>query len=76
MPPNLSVSQNDWDNLYQQFQNKNIIGGDFNCHHIMWRYQEHTHQPNLLVEVIIENWKSNENEYIKSFTFSDRSDLN
>lgn len=35
-PPNVKVSQNDWNSLFSQLSNYCIIGGDFNAHHGLW----------------------------------------
>lgn len=35
-PPNSQVSQNDWQNLLDQFSSYTIFCGDFNAHHSSW----------------------------------------
>lgn len=36
------TSQRDWDQIFSLFNNKTIIAGDFNAHHISWSYKTDT----------------------------------
>nr|CAH7721985.1 unnamed protein product [Callosobruchus chinensis] len=52
-PPDVTVSQAEWSNIFQQIPNKKIICGDY-CHHTTWRCQTNSSQGSKLIDAIDE----------------------
>nr|CAH7754483.1 unnamed protein product [Callosobruchus chinensis] len=53
-PPDVTVSQAESSNIFQQIPNKKIICGDFNCHHTTWGCQTNSSQGSKLIDAIDE----------------------